>query len=411
MGLGLGLLLLAACEGQQEGEEKPSSVNRIVYVGNDYHIYIIAPDGTGQKQLTTGDSFHTWPTWSPDGRRIAFSKASSGDDEQGHVGLYYVDTLDGTIHHIYTNEPITQGIAPSAIHYIFWSPDSQKVAFVAMTLRGQNMFMFDIKDDGPPKRLIEGGPVYSSWSHDSRYILAHIEPNREHLLIDLQGDGSPQRVSNSSGLYLSPAWSPIENRVAFLEIGENQDQLLMTADANAEDRRIMTQVEGRVSFLWAPDGQKIALGNIPEGGLHFENVKLLSADGSEERVILEDRTLAFFWSPDGRSIAYVTLFDDAEGVLELATLDVTSDERRILARFRPSRETVDLLLFFEQFAKSHLVWSPDSRYLILAGTLESGFGFASFGSQPSSQILLIDTHGLEPPHSIGEGVLAFWSQN
>ena len=204
LGLVFGLLLLASC-GEQQQSQEPASVNRIVYVGNDSHIYTIAPDGTDRRQLTSGNSLQTWPTWSPDGARIVFTKISSDANAQPNVGLYYVDVADGTVHHLYTNEPSTGVLAPTTFHYIYWSPDSEKVSSVTLTPRVPNLFLYDIGNDVEPQRLIQNGPVYTSWSPDSRYILAHIQPFKELLLIDVQEDGSSQRVSGSVGRQLTPA--------------------------------------------------------------------------------------------------------------------------------------------------------------------------------------------------------------
>ena len=262
-----------------------------------------------------------------------------------------------------------------------------------------------------PQRLIQNGPVYTSWSPDSRYILAHIQPFKELLLIDVQEDGSSQRVSRSMGSQLTPAWSPLENKMAFVETEENQDQSLFVVDAGAEGRKAQAKVEGSASILWSPNGKMIAVGSSGRGNPPFETVKLLSTDTMEEEVVLRDTALAFFWSPEGRRLAYVTWSDNTQSQLVWSILDVETKERKVLKRFQPTRETLDFLSFFDQFAKSHMIWSPDGRYIVFAGVLVAGATLASLGSQPASQIILIDTHGLESPRFIAEGVLAFWSQN
>ncbi|WP_194907640.1 cell wall-binding repeat-containing protein [Catenulispora rubra] len=70
--------------------------------GNPRQIYVVNVDGTGLRQLTTPEpighlqDFYNAPTWSPDGRYIAFSNGNGGD--HGAIGLDEVAT--GTITYI-----------------------------------------------------------------------------------------------------------------------------------------------------------------------------------------------------------------------------------------------------------------------------------------------------------------------
>ena len=43
------------------------------YWDGNWHIYTVNTDGTGLKQMTTGDFDHREPHWSPDGTTLAFS--------------------------------------------------------------------------------------------------------------------------------------------------------------------------------------------------------------------------------------------------------------------------------------------------------------------------------------------------
>jgi Tol biopolymer transport system component len=47
-------------------------------VDNDYEIFTIKPDGTGQKRLTTSSGNDAHQGWSPDGQHIVFASARMG---------------------------------------------------------------------------------------------------------------------------------------------------------------------------------------------------------------------------------------------------------------------------------------------------------------------------------------------
>ena len=81
------LLALAALP--SAGEQ----MDRIAFVSNrdgNNEAYVMAPDGSGQTNLTNGPWEDRSPTWSPDARRIAFAS-----DREGSYDLFVMDA-DGS---------------------------------------------------------------------------------------------------------------------------------------------------------------------------------------------------------------------------------------------------------------------------------------------------------------------------
>ena len=87
----------AGCGGGGEGApatptaSPPAAVDRIAYVGDDGNIYTVRGDGSRRDQVTrlnagpvaslavaglaqARSAYYAWPTWSPDGTRIAASR-------------------------------------------------------------------------------------------------------------------------------------------------------------------------------------------------------------------------------------------------------------------------------------------------------------------------------------------------
>ena len=60
------------------------------YRGAQGHIYTAKPDGTDLRQITTGSSNNSSPSWSPDGMLLAYSSNRSGAD-----GIY-ICSYDGS---------------------------------------------------------------------------------------------------------------------------------------------------------------------------------------------------------------------------------------------------------------------------------------------------------------------------
>ncbi|MEE8158229.1 MAG: hypothetical protein V3T78_02540, partial [Dehalococcoidia bacterium] len=88
-------------------------MDRIAYVGTDDNIFTINPDGSDSRRLTgnitagaqgiiqasllqQGFIFYTWPTWSPDGKKLAVSQIILEGDVPA-VSLFTLDTSEGEL--------------------------------------------------------------------------------------------------------------------------------------------------------------------------------------------------------------------------------------------------------------------------------------------------------------------------
>ena len=90
-------------------------------------------DGTNQTNISNNDSDEMYPSWSPDGSKIAFA---SHKIEGGHI---YVMNADGTNQTRLTNNDQLDGTnyAPS------WSPDGSKIAFASYIGDNWEIYVID----------------------------------------------------------------------------------------------------------------------------------------------------------------------------------------------------------------------------------------------------------------------------
>jgi TolB protein len=132
-----------------------------------------------------------------------------------------------------------------------------------------------------------------------------------------------------------------------------------------------------------------------------------------------DGVLSFFWSPDSAHVAYVTLGSspgsfsasapsDARLVaqtqqptgLAWSVLDVEDGANRRYGSFIPTQQLVYLLTYFDQFAQSHRLWSPDSRHIV----------YSEITADERAVISLLDTtQEVTVPLVIADGVIGIWS--
>src|SRR5438874_3506248 len=92
------------------------------YRDGGYDIWAIAPDGSNQHRLTWGPFDDREPIWSHDGTRVAFS-SDRGDPLGSDYNIWTLDVRSGELKQL-TKDP-ADDFMPS------WSPDDKEIAFVS----------------------------------------------------------------------------------------------------------------------------------------------------------------------------------------------------------------------------------------------------------------------------------------
>ena len=143
-----------------------------------WKIYRLPSQGGTLERLIPGDEDEGAPTWSPDGKSLAFGKVNCGTT--GKCGVYQFDLRTHSLRML----PGSQGLRTAR-----WSPDGKYVA--ALQFTDQSLMLFDFSTQ-QWKRI--AGPIDGddlSWSHNSKYVYGFRQ----------WGDGpAVYRVSISGGL-------------------------------------------------------------------------------------------------------------------------------------------------------------------------------------------------------------------
>lgn len=281
---------------------------RLAFVdGNE--LRVVAADGSGERTLAWAgtpvaaplgwDGLRT-PTWSPDGRRVAFTRSSGVTwlAPRTEVRIVGVDGRNDT----------TVLSLPGAgiIEELQWSPTADRLAFVLFTPNpagivtwgaGSRWDVYVVDADGGGVRLV--APLHASragsldWSPDGT-MLTFISDElgvAGLYTIDLDGVSIPTRLTPIGMIAGDPRWSPDGDRIAFrgarvppTDVALEYPTQLWTIAADGSDLRALPARSGEPPS-WSPDARWLAYSCVADPC----GINVISADGRSGRTLTVSR--------------------------------------------------------------------------------------------------------------------------
>lgn len=312
-------------------------------------IIELAGDRYHTRQLTSGPSDNYSPTFSPDGKQIAFASFRTSNGE-----IYLMD-LNGHIQRRVTFSPDFNDSSPTFLStpdYLFYSSEPKTSREVKMVLQssgstpiyaGFNLTHIYSKATRPVLPVSFGARVpRTSMGGDRVVYESNVDGNLELYLLDLAdidlaqfipADIKPERITFNETDDGSPTFFPNGKRIMFVSSRNGVNQLC-TLNIDGQDERHFNSIRyDCYTPAVSPDGRTIAYVSARDGDWE---IYLIDADGTNERQITNGigRSIQPAFSPDGRHLAYVSDRGDSFHIY-LMSFDQPVTREEVVKRLQP----------------------------------------------------------------------------
>jgi Tol biopolymer transport system component len=285
------------------------------------------PEITGAARVTHDPGISEWPTWSPDGKTLAFVSNRDGNFD------IYVRRIEGGQEVNITSDP-AQDFQPS------YSPDGSQIAFISTRASRTGMIqigatfglefrtyggdLWSVPALGGQARRLARDANFPSWTPDGRRVIYVSGPESHRSILEIGADGTAPKTllasADSSYEIVRARYAPDGAWVSFeTTLGD----LYLVSAAGGAPRRVTTAT----SHTWDPTGGRLYfLARHLEGGTRVMTVDVDEAKGDLRG---EPRTLSWMTgilrnldvSKDGRHLVLTEL----EGSLNLTLLPLKPD--------------------------------------------------------------------------------------
>jgi TolB protein len=289
---------LAALGGSSAQATFPGPDGRIAFADfNSGQIYAVNPNGSGLHQLSQTGKKHVadFPSWSPDGAHLLFSRYRAGDFGTNDSRIWIMNADGSGESQVASDRDGFRDYAPN------YTPDASQIVFARCLPNDGVCAIWKMRADGTHKRALT--PFVHSQHNEAVDFGPSISPNGKRVAfarfdsggfvarIFLIGiDGSNPRPISPPGLEgFAPDWSPDGQRITFSSNGGRPGSSVFTMRADGTDVMRLTPSHfphNDFNSAYSPAGDLIAFAsddNYPD--FCCSDLFGMNANGSAQHLI------------------------------------------------------------------------------------------------------------------------------
>ena len=282
------LALVLVTASAATGGTAKDAIPTLAYAGDtagSLDLFVTAAAGPIARRLTASPRNEFSPSWSPDGRRIAYRV----NPPRGDTGDIWVMRADGSGKRNLTRTPGIADWSPA------FSPDGTRIAFFSA------MDVWIMRSDGTARRNVtRNGALneYPTWSPNGRHLAFNSHRDGQFEVYRSTASGMRQRnLTRDPANDKWPAWSPDGRHIAFASDRAGSDDVFVMRADGSDVRNLTRTVELEESHpAWMPDGR---LSYSRHGQTGPIELWAIDADGSNARRLdtPAEPVFVFAWKP------------------------------------------------------------------------------------------------------------------
>ena len=342
-------IALPVLGGNMDWSPDGSQIVHQAKISNDKSGIFLYTLATGKNIKLTDDTTVADPSFSYDGKQIAFTSWRDGNSE------LYVMNSDGSNVRRLTNHPAFD-------NYPVFAPDGTAIVFQSNRENERTeIYLQNLNGDSPPRKIAsfngETGISPKCWAADGTELLVWTNQNGKAQIVRAKIEPYPSKLvlSDETAGLSSPRLAPDGRQILYqAQLEDRRVEIRLTDLETRTTRSIFkTAPNYPLNFplapAWSPDGQRIAFTDRAGGN---SEIFIINTDGSNLRNLsndpLPDTNPVF--SPDGNEIIFVR---DFYGKSHLYRMNLDGTNQRRLTE----KDGYELTPSF----------SPDGFYLAFAG--------------------------------------------
>ncbi len=263
------------------------------------------------KALTSYPGSEVTPSFSPDGKQVAFSwDGEKQDNEDIYVAILGSDS------HLRLTQDAARDVSPA------WKPDGSQIAFARLAAGRAAIYVVSPLGASEQKLAefsavpLTGAPIGSddpmlSWSPDGRWLaVSRVRSGAERGVFVMAEDGSSRRLllpAKPDEDYYAATFSPTGDSLAYVNSGHIEvvgigpaGEIFTTAPA----RRLTSSLGSVNGLTWTIDGKELVFGQSADPSKPSHLWRLSVPGGARERIDLAGVAAFPAVSLSGNRLAY-----------------------------------------------------------------------------------------------------------